>query len=268
MKKITLTLLIGLFMLFFGQQANAQLSERVNNPSTFRLGTRPVKGNWGFSFSYTYSEFDSLLKDATIESSIPLIGIKYYLSDNLAINFSLKTYKKSTKYSGQIDGDADLLSRVHYEYNDVVVKNYFMIGLEKHFLASNVFDPYFGLNIPFGYYKEKKGSLTEYSNGDKSGTMQSRFSLLYGYELFIGIQIFIADLPLSIGAEGGITGFGLTSDKYKTETTNTVGGVQNDVTYYTANADKGLNKKEFTSLSASRYTGGGLVRVKLNYYFK
>lgn len=268
MKKITLKLFIAMFILIAGQQANAQLSERVNNPSTFRLGTRPVQGNWGFSIAYTYNELDSMMKDATIESSIPLIGIKYYISDDLALNFSVKTYKKSTTYSGDIDADNDLASRNHYENKDVTVKNYIMVGVEKHFLASNVLDPYFGANVILGYYRETKGSLTEYSNGDKSGAMKSRFSMLYGYELFIGVQAFIADLPLSIGAEAGITGYGLTSDKYKTESTNTVAGVQNDVTYYTANADNGPIQTQFSSLSASRYVGASLIRFKLNYYFK
>jgi len=262
MKKITLsTLLLGAFI-FFGINANAQLSERVNNPSTFRLGTRPTQGNIGFSVGYSYADNDSLTKGkASIDSYIPLLTVQYYLTDDIVINLGYQNMKTSRSYSGDLDKDFSG-NAVSYESNNKTSKNYLKIGVDKHFLASNVLDPYIGVSIPLGYWSESKGSTTTYDDGTGSGSLKSRFSFYYGFEIKMGVQAFIADLPIAIGLEGGISGYGLMGDKYHVEGTNSAG---DSFSYYTTEENSTMR---FSSLSSSSYASGGFARVTLSYYFR
>lgn len=265
MKKITLKLLIISFFIFAGNTTIAQISKRENNPTTFRIGTRPVQGNWGFSGGYTFSELDTFISGSNSTTAIPLINIKYYFKDDIAFIFGMKTYKRSTTYSGDINPDNDVMNRKFYENKDVTVKNFITLGAEKHFLVSNILDPYVGVSIPLGYYREAHGTKEIYKNDDKGGLMKTKFSFLYGFNLYIGTQVFIADLPLSIGFETGLAGLGLLSDKYKVETSAMVSGTLTDYTYYTTDADP--TGTRFSSLSSSKFASYGFVRFNLNYYF-
>ncbi len=263
MKKVTLSLILVVALAFFNTEAFAQLSERVNNPSTFRLGTRPTQGNLGFSVGYSMADNDSLKNgNAAISSYIPLISLKYYLADDIVISLGMKSMKSSRKISGDLDQTLNGGTASHYEKNNITTKNYLKIGVEKHFLASNILDPYIGVGIPLGYWKESNGSTTTYTDGSGQGSVKSRLSFYYGFELKAGIQAFIADLPIALGVEGGLTGYGLKGDKYKVEGTNAAG---DSYKYYTTDDTGGM---AFSSLSSSSYAAGGFIRVTLAYYFR
>ena len=269
MKKITLLLImLGAFFLL-SIDANAQLSERVNNPSTFRMGTRPTQGTFAFSLDYSYSDNEELTKgDVAIESYIPLINIKYYFKDDIVLTLGYQNFKKAKSYSGDIDPDKDPNNRTHAEWHEVEAKNYLKIGAEKHFLVSNILDPYVAVGLPIGYMRESKGSSWETEN-TKGGDARSKFSFYYGFEVSVGVRAFVADLPLSLGVEFGMTGFGLLGDKYKVEG---VDGNGDDYTYYTTDMDKTdttpANSYKFSSLSASQYDAGGYLRLSIAYYFR
>ena len=44
--------------MLLSETANAQLSDRVNNPTTFKVGTRPVQGNLGVSVGVGRKDFE------------------------------------------------------------------------------------------------------------------------------------------------------------------------------------------------------------------
>lgn len=262
MKKFTLGFILVVAIVLTGMDVQAQLSERVNNPSTFRMGTRPTQGNWGFSVAYSVADNDALTDgEAAIESFLPLISIKHYWRDDIVLSLGFKNFKTSKQFSGDLDPDENGgLER--YEWKDVTAKNYLQLGFEKHFLVSNIMDPYVSVSIPLGYWRESNGSKSEFTNGTVSN-LRSRFSFYYGFELSIGTKIFIADLPIAIGVEGGMTGYGLMGDKYKVEGTD---GSGDSYTYYTTDLD--ATGKTFTDLSSGSYQAGGFARVSIAYYFR
>jgi len=263
MKKITLGFILVVAFILTSVDVKAQLSERVNNPSTFRTGTRPTQGAWGFSVSYSLADNDALKGDAAIESFLPLVTIKHYWKDNIVLSLGFQSMKTSKSISGDLNPDENGGLK-HYEWKDVTAKKYLRFGVEKHFLATNLLDPFISVSIPLGYWRESKGSKSVYTSGETSN-LKSRFSFYYGFELSVGTKIFIADLPIAIGIEAGATGYGLMGDKYKVEGTNSAG---DSYTYYTTNLDDSASGMKFESLSSHSYQTGGFARVSISYYFR
>ena len=57
MKRISIYLGLLLLATTFAFDVEAQLSDRINNPSAIRAGTRPVAGNFGFFIALEVDQF-------------------------------------------------------------------------------------------------------------------------------------------------------------------------------------------------------------------
>lgn len=127
----------------------------------------------------------------------------------------------------------------------------------------NIFDVYAGAEIPLGWTGDKMRSIDEASDVT-STTTKNAFT--FGIDAFIGLQAFIANLPIAIGIEYGIGSqfdFGL---KYKTSVTN-AGDTQ--VTYTPSETLAGISRStEFKKLQARRGNLSQQVRLTFSYYFK
>ena len=295
MKKLSIYLGLAIAALTYSSNVEAQLSDRINNPSTFRTGTRPVTGNFAFYLGLEFDQFGDLLDDTTdVTAATPLINIKYYHSDDLVFRAGLVMWKKKRVVEGEIDTASVSLANLggtgaqgygaFYEHKDVSAYTLINIGVEKHFKASNMIDGYVGASLPLGYSR-----ASSYTTAGVDGSLDwqrntaSRFSLVYGVELFVGMQLFIADLPLSIGTELGIKGIGLTGNKFKHTTEGSAAGVNYTGEYFTNNIDdldattqaqvNGAgtptgSDTQFSSLKARSFDTQSMIRFTISYYFK
>ncbi len=290
MKKVSVYLGLALLAMTFSTEVEAQLSDRVNNPSTIKAGARPVAGNFGFYLGLGLNQIEDLTEEQTkVENAIPLINVRYYLSDDLVIRGGISMWKKSRTLEGEIDtvvvatnpnsGGSGVGAT--YEHREVDAWTLLHIGVEKHFKASNILDGYVGASFPVGY---ARGNLTSNINGTDGTTdfyeeSISKFSFVYGAELFIGANAFVADLPLSIGVELGLRGIGVRGEKYKHEYEGSAGGTTYSGEFYTSDIDQdefeaqgiGQNANgddiEFESLKARRWDTQSMIRFTIAYYF-
>jgi hypothetical protein len=150
---------------------------------------------------------------------IPVINLKYYYSDNwefrMGFQFSARTNKtKEVIPTFESDGELD---------EENVIKNYegsnytrFLPGAAYHFSSSNLLDVYVGAQMPIGWNSQ----TTKVTFDEDNISSQHQGSFVIGAGIFMGLQFFIADLPIAIGIEGGYSGHivaeGVPSYKVKT----------------------------------------------------
>jgi hypothetical protein len=281
--------------LIFSLEAQAQLSDRINNPSALRVGTRPVAGNFGFFLALETDQFEDLFDEQTeVENAIPLINVRYYLQDDLVLRAGISMWKKARSVDGEIDTTTSATNPFQnggqgygatYEHREVESYTLLNIGVEKHFKASNLLDGYVGVSLPLGYTRANNSSNVNGIDGstDFLETTTTRFSFVYGAEFFVGANAFVADLPLAIGVEMGIRGIGLRGDKFRNEYEGSTGGVGYSGEYYTNNIDDFENTAvqadldnggpgggpiQFSSLNARSFDTQAMIRFSISYFFK
>jgi len=276
MKLYRIVLIILLLPLPF--VATAQLSDRVNNPTTLRVGTRPIQGNMGVYFGMSYNDIKDLLEteDDYEYAGIPLVSLKYYVTDRWVARLGFQTYKESEIIKGEVD--PALSPRLYTERNftDITGRYLFSPGVEYHFTSTNLLDIYAGGLLPFGVRTEEFTDDYRYSTGEYQLYTRTKKTFAYGYEVFIGLQAFVADLPLAFGLDFGAAGLGYMKDKYKHANYVSVGGITSEQIYYTtekdpANADP--NKKggtglvKYRDLTSQNFRLDGNVRFTISYFF-
>jgi len=292
MKKIKL-ITLSIFLISFSNWSFGQLSERVNSNSSFKLGTRPVEGNLGLFIGVNIQDFKDLenrwnlnskhsIDSTKIQNVLPVISLRYYISDNNALRIGITTRRSNLKIVGSFndpDQRPDKLTDLKFQKTKSDL--YLNPGYEHHFLKSNLADVYFAATIPLGFVTEK---YTEYLSGtsDYVSYVRSRVSLAYGMEAFFGIQAFIADLPLSIGFEVGTSALVTSGKKWKVDYKSVISGTSTSETYYTldlstddqnvisSSASSGISSviySDYKDLKAKSASINGMARVTLCYYF-
>ncbi len=263
MKK--LIYITGILLLFLSVNTFGQLSDRVNNPSTLKVGTRPVQGNMGIYFGISYRDIKDWVETEEYEyTGIPLVSFKYYVTDTWVGRLGINSSKKSKVEEGEIDPLVDGSFLVERRFNEVESKFIITPGFEYHFTNSNLLDVYAGALIPWGWTKEEYITDSRYTTGEYNYSTVTKRSYAYGYEFFIGLQAFIADLPLAIGFDMGVAGLGYFKDKYKHVNNVSVGGLTTDQTFYTVDKDAGFKYRDLTS---KNFELEGNIRVTLSYFF-
>ncbi|MCU0473797.1 MAG: hypothetical protein MUC93_10600 [Bacteroidales bacterium] len=264
MKKI-IPLIILLFFVI-NLTGYSQLSDRVNSPSTFKVGTRPLQGNMGLYFGLAYNEIEYWFDHDLDYTGLPIVSLKYYMTDNDVIRIGIQTSKTKEKIKGTVDPLVDGSSLTEKNYVDKESRFLFSPGIEHHFTSSNILDVYVGALLPFGWKGEEYVNDESYTLGSYSHYTRSLFSFTYGYEVFVGIQSFVADLPLAIGLDFGVAGMGHLGTQYKHVVENRSGTITTKQTFYTTDADAlGVKYKDMSS-SDSKFQGN--VRLTIAYFFK
>lgn len=269
MKKVFITM--ALCMAFVGL-AQAQLSEGETYSSTIVTGNRPQAGDWGLFVGPSLSEIKDIINSDIQFSGFPLINIKRYLTDNLEIRAGLQYAGKTTKAKGNfneqyyVQGNETTMS---IPLTDKYYNRTFRLtpGIAYHFSPKNILDVYVGAAIPIGVDAQK--SINEAKDYiDVDGKLisidyrnnSSYNSFVIGLNAFIGLQAFVADLPLSLGLEYGLSGLIRTNDQVYHEVTDNAGNLQK---YYT-NPNQ---YHEFTSLDCSTKYMNNDIRFTITYYF-
>jgi len=295
MKRISIYLGLLLLASTFSLEVEAQLSDRINNPSAIRAGTRPVQGNFGFFLALELDQFEEIFDTQTeVEEAVPLINVRYYYRDDLVLRAGVSIWKRARSVDGEIDTTSNANNPflnggqgfgAVYQYKEVDAYTLLHLGIEKHFKASNLLDGYVGASIPLGYARGNMTSNISGSDGtsDYQEIAVTRFSFVYGAELFVGANAFVADLPLAIGVELGVRGLGIRGDKFKNEYEGSVGGVGYSGEYYTNNIDDfedtfvqsqldtggpAGGPIQFSSLKARSFESQAMIRFSISYFFK
>jgi hypothetical protein len=221
----------------------------------------------GVYFGLAYNEVEYWFDHDIDYTGLPLISLKYYLSDKNVIRIGLQTSKTSEKAVGKVDPLVDGTTLTEKNYVDKNSKFLFSPGFEHHFTSSNILDVYVGGVIPFGFRAEEYTNDEVYSSGNYSKYTRTFKSFTYGYEAFIGMQAFVADLPLAFGVDFGIAGLGHLKTVYKHDLSQKFGTVSTNQTYYTPEMDfpGGTKYKSLTS-SDSKFQGN--IRLTVSYFFK
>ena len=261
-------------------QAQSLLTKGNPYATNVRTGNRPGAGDWGLYIGPSYSEVRDLIQclgnytlapdmaDLVIRG-LPLVNLKYYMSDNLEIRGGIQYYKRTQKASGTEIFTAGSDEK-EYKYKESEWFFRLIPGFAYHFSPKNLLDVYAGASLPLGfegntYVKDYPSWSTGMSADEEAMNAYHRKSLCLGLEAFIGLQAFVADLPLSIGLEYGLSGMFHGGEKYKHEYKDAAGALQ---TTYEPNFtidSEGLG--EFKDLKANSSVFGSDLRLTITYYF-
>ena len=225
---------------------NAQITTGESTSNVIRTGNRAQAGNFGIYFGGTTDMFKSLTDGDVNFSALPLINLKYMTTDNFECRLGIEWWKKSASMDDGGENSNELSKS----------ESSFMLspGIAYHFNNKNLLDVYVGGELPFGF----AGNSYENENADMDWAV-SNFHI--GVGAFIGLQAYIANLPLAVGLEYGIsTKYGTVSDGYMSQDGMTI----EKITDWSLGS-AGFGYKE--DRSESKWVLGHQVRFTLSYYF-
>lgn len=244
-----------LLLVASASQVFAQISEGEPYSRTIRTGNRPGYGDWGIFIGPSVSEIEQMIDRDITWRGLPLVNVKYYMEDNLELRLGLQLSKSKRKIKGDLI--IDETENIYARY--VNGESYYRLtpGIAYHFSSKNLLDVYVGANLPFGIssdqYVEEAGDML---------FSQKRSSFEIGIGAFIGLQCFVADLPVAIGVEYGFSGIKYFGQKYKNTFVDEDGVEQ--VFYSTSR----WSEDEYSSLKSSNGYFGSDIRLTISYFFK
>lgn len=219
--------------------ANAQITTGESTSNVIRTGNRAQAGNFGIYFGATTDMFENIGKGGVKFSALPLINVKYMKSDKLEYRLGIEWWKKTTSTTNKtVDPKV--------ETSESESSFMFYPGVAYHFNNRNLLDVYVGGELPIGI----AGASYDNGNTDEGAT-----NFRVGLGAFIGLQAYIANLPLAIGVEYGVsTQLSTVSNGYLSQDGMTM------------DHNRGYNgvMKDY---SQTRWMLGHQVRFTLSYYF-
>ena len=246
----------------------AQLSEREDNPSVLKVGTRPVQGNFGLLFGPSFVELEDFFDKNIHFRGLPLLKFKYYLTDYFEVRLGMQNYRRSKSFDGT------LASNNQGYTIDNEFKSFFRFtpGVAYHFSHKNILNVYVGGEIPFGSDKYRVNSRYEMTgttaNRDFMETNITKSTSVYGYSFFVGMQAFIADLPMAIGLEYGLARLVNSNLQYEVDYSERIDGRSESFNYFTTrNPLDYYYIVEYSDLKYSKFESGANLRLTFSYYF-
>lgn len=251
------------------EYASAQITTGTPSSKVIRTGNRPEAGDFGVYLGATSDMLQAFDKDVKF-SALPLLNFKYMVTDQFEARLGLELYKSSQRLNGDMQSSNMSGDPITLPYKTINSSSnaFFYPGFAYHFSSKNILDIYVGAEIPIGWDSSTSKSDSSYPDYESSGNFinyassVTKRSFVIGLGAFVGIQAFIADLPLALGAEFGLSSRLDTGLKYKHEETE---GAETQ-TYYTSDLD--TTESTFDKLNARKGEIGGQVRLTLTYYFK
>jgi hypothetical protein len=260
----------------------AQLSTRENDERVEKIGARPKAGDMAFVFGMSLSSDSGKAKlfDGNSLRSGNVLTYKWYMEDDLVIRFGIRLMNENMVFKG-----TSLDSSASYNPNGVTGPGYVGLkevtrktknrmyeivpGVEKHFLASNIFDAYAGADLYLGFGRDMTTSNFDYINGDKSYTTTRTPTTDVGLGVVTGFNVFIAHLPVSLGLEYGWNAkwtFG-GIDKVKSE--SIVGTTSTSEEYKQDNSTSSESNARYSKLKRREFNAetNQDVRIVLHIYF-
>lgn len=279
MKKILFSALMACFAL----TASAQISEGAPSAKKYTTGNRPLKGTFGLYVGAETDLFQDKLQgvdDPNFEV-LPIVNLKYMATDNLELRVGMRFWKQRYSFVGTNDADTDAgILEEKQSAKAVQSSNEFRPGFAYHFTKSNLLDVYAGIEGLIGWQRTNATSITSYTLDNQEGYLNVRDArITFGANAFIGLQAFIARLPLAIGLEYG---FGTrwdgairqkTVSKPNNDTDETVtytigqDAADNGWNAFAAGVPQGQRNGVYDGMKARKGAWGSQVRLTLSYYF-
>ncbi|MBO5853885.1 MAG: hypothetical protein J6Q61_04030 [Bacteroidales bacterium] len=267
MKKTSLlkSFIVMILILIGSAPVMAQLSEGEPYSRTIRTGNRPGAGDWGLFIGPSFSEIGQMFDYETTWRGLPLVNVKYYTNDNFELRCGIQasslTYNMSGSYY-EYDYYADeyVLKQNSISQKDSEYLFRLTPGIARHFSPTNVLDVYVGASLPFGVNGVKY--INEINGQGHDSSERNSFEL--GVGAYIGLQCFVADLPVAIGFEYGLSAVKFFGQKYKNTITDEEGKEQ---VYYTTSPDYGWST-QYSELKRTKGEAGADLRFTISYFFK
>lgn len=255
--------LVALALIFAGAvTANAQLTTGEPTAKVIRTGNRAAAGDFGLYVGATSDMFKNIVNSGTSITALPLLNFKYMASDKFEVRVGLEAYKLSEKLKGSItSNNSDIASKNKFGSSTLMIYP----GFAYHFSKLNILDVYVGAELPLGW--DTYTSKSEVSGAYSASQKITKRSFVLGLGAFVGLQAYIADLPLAIGVEYGLSSRLDTGLKYKNVT------VSDNTTTTTYEQDPSkfshlVDDSTYSKLAARKGEIGGQFRLTLSYYFK
>lgn len=274
-------------MAFGVTSAFAQLSTRENDETVIKYGARPKAGDMAFVLGTSIASDSGMtakLFSGNALQSGNILTYKYYKTDDIVIRAGIRfmnqnlTVKGSAADSSALYAPFSSPTGVYQNFSDVKVKTvnrmYEIVpGIEKHFVAANIFDAYVGADLYLGFGSDKSTNNYTYKNGDKDFTNKKTNTTNVGVGLVSGFNVFLGHLPMSIGLEygwnakwtfGGVT-------KVKKEFVDGATSTNYSVTYKEEQASNavGTTTAKYSKLKRREFNANTNqdVRIVLHIYF-
>lgn len=252
MKKLFLIMALSLGLVTV---ADAQISTGETSSKVIRTGNRAQAGNFGIYLGATSEIFKNIGASGTEFSAIPLINLKYMKTDQLEYRLGFEWYDKYTSentFSGEDD-------EIKHSVTSSESKFMFYPGVAYHFSPKNLLDVYVGAEVPIGFGTLGNHTFVDGLEGEDAENVETRSGhtakvFRMGAGAFIGLQAYIANLPIALGVEYGVST--LYNHYYQ-------GTFEKDG-YFLSEIDA---KSIDTQRSATKWKLGNQVRVTLSYYF-
>ncbi|HRH39637.1 MAG TPA: hypothetical protein PK760_14905 [Flavobacteriales bacterium] len=265
--------LLSVVLLGLCSVASAQLSTRENQDTRYKFGGRPVAGDMALVFGATINN-PSFGDSADDTRSISvwnrmaqgnLITAKYYKTNDVAYRGGIRLYRNSRAYKGDLDSTAQVPnSLASVEYRNTSREYMLVPGIEKHFSSSNIFDVYVAGDLYLGFGRDKSVNSTTDRQGHTNSTTMTTPYKIVGLGGVIGFNVFVLDLPVSLGVEYGMSAFWQLGDKTHVEKEDASGSYD----YYTVGNDQFQNsgyssvKQKYMTMNTNNQ-----VRIVANIYF-
>lgn len=280
MKKITLffalimTMSIGAF---------AQLSTREVSTVSVPLGNRPQAGDAALQFVFPILNMsnndgnDAGLYSGNFFGSGDMLTFKYYNTEDIVFRGAIRIKADNYKSSG-VELDSSDFNNIPFgshinEYDGNNVSREFNIagGIEKHFSNSNFFDVYVGGEGLIGLGKDATESNMTFGNGDFSKTSTTTNTTIFGFAGVVGFNMFVAELPISIGLEYGLSGKWIFGGKTKVTQDDQIGNTSVSGEFYTQDEDAfGVaDGRRYSDLSRRQFNmeTNNNIRLNIHIYF-
>lgn len=249
--------------------ASAQLSTRENQDTRYKFGGRPVAGDMALTFGITINNTEiggNTIPAWNLFSRGNLITAKKYIQDDVAIRAGIALFRDSRVVKGDVDsipGQPWTLTAAESRSSE---RQYMLVpGIEKHFSSSNIFDVYAAGDLFLGFGRSKDvSSITNRQSQTQSTTSTTPYTIV-GLGGVIGVNVFVLDLPISVGVEYGMSAFWMMGNKTKVEVEEFNG---TSYEYFTVEDDPNGNV-QYSSVKQRymRMDTNDQVRLVVNVYF-
>lgn len=286
------TLLVMTLLAMGVTSVSAQgLSTRENEAIVAKLGARPVAGDAALNFVIPLVGLNANdgteagLFNGNLLGSGDLLTFKYYHTDNFVLRGGIRLYADNDRLSGDAlndepsgnplaPGDISRMETIDQDRSYVLA-----LGFEHHFSNSNIFDVYTGADLLVGFNKMRATEEVEYFLEDNPEDFVTRDlftqqtnSTVVGLGWVVGWNTFVAQLPISVGIEYGLSMKWLLGGKTKITEERDINNAQEGspqpytVEYYTDDAAPGmlfsdLNRRHFNMDTNQN------VRLTVQFYF-
>lgn len=165
--------------------ANAQITTGQSTSKVIRTGNRAQAGNFGIYLGATTDMFQKIGDKNVKFSALPLINLKYMATEKVEYRVGIEWWKSKNTVKND-----------NYESVESEKSYMFYPGIAYHFNNTNLLDVYVGGELPIGFGNKGQGTKDDDYYASQ---------LKVGLGAFIGLQAYVANLPVAIGCEYGVS---------------------------------------------------------------